>query len=48
MPSTEPMLMIEAGSFSVAAASSKGSMAWVREKTRLRFRFITFSKALSG
>jgi hypothetical protein len=41
-------MIIEAGLFSEAAASRRGIIAWVSEKTRFTFRFMTFSKAESG
>lgn len=55
-PSTEPILMIRAGSSHdvslpgvlTAAASSRGSSFWVSVKTRCRFRVRTFAKASSG
>ena len=47
-PSIEPTLIIRAGSSADAAASSKGSKAWVRKNGPLTFMSITLSQAASG
>ena len=47
-PSTEPILIIRAGSAGVAAASKRGVTSCVMEKTRVRFRVSTRAQAASG